>query len=353
MIVTPAYGQSDELTKEKLLEWFEAERAKAVEPAPFGYVRIDYEVRWHATINAATLARWKREAEPHPEHPHRSRIPIEERRLRDGPDVMKNSMWRLRDDAWRVSSHPAVPTPGLATFADNGQQGEQLWRLFDDSVVIEAPDSSLAKGAVSGMKSSVGMFLHGGLNKGTTGEIEKVDIRGDRWIIEAASERGWGWTYEGDWDAEADRGFVRRLEERPSSGLSTWVWEFKEYRNDPLLDAWVATTVDNIVSSKEQRALTEYEVVAIEPVPSDEMRAVLRVPAVGREDAIRGAVRGQEQDVAAGEIRRFNDDGRIVSREPIVPVKTKATGKFQVLGLVAAIAIVGILVWLRIRSSRA
>lgn len=351
ILVVPANGQG-ELTEEKLLAWFEAERAKAVEPAPLGHLRIDYEAREHATINAATLVRWKREAEPHPEHPHRSRIPIEERRLRYGPDKRAGSIWLLRDDAWRISSEPVEPRPGVAIYGDRGQHGDQHWRLYEDSVVLETSESQSAKGIVSGMKTFVSMFLYGGLNKGATGRIENIDIRGDRWTIEAASERGWGWTYEGNWDSEVDRGFVRRLEERPSSGLSTRVWDFKEYRHESHLGTWIATAVDKTVSSKEQRALTEYVVVAIEPVPSDEMRAVLRVPAVGREDAIRGTVRGQEQDVAAGEIRQFNSDGRIVSREPILPVRTKATGSLQFLGVLAAITIVGILIWLRIRNNK-
>lgn len=138
-------GQGGELTREKLLAWFEAERAKAIDPPPLGNVRLDYEVREHATINAATMAQWKIDVEPYPEHPLRRRIVTEERRIKQGPDVTLGSIWRLRSDAWRHNKHPSVPTPGLALYGDYGQQGGQHWRLFEDSIVLDTPGSPVVQ----------------------------------------------------------------------------------------------------------------------------------------------------------------------------------------------------------------
>lgn len=348
-----ALGQAGEPTKENLRAWFEAERAKAIEVAPLGDVRLDYEVREHATIDAATLAQWKREVEPHPEHPLRRRIMFEERRLQNGPDITYGSIWRPRDDGWRHSKHPSVPAEGLAAFGDYGRQGDRNWRLLEDSVVLDTPRSPVVESASASLEHLIGLFLYGGLRNGSTGEIVDVTIRGDRWTIEVANERGAEWTYEGSWNAEHDRGFVRRLELRASSKVPPRIWEFKDYKIDPVLDGWIATRVDQIFSDGERQALTEHLVIAVEPVSAEVMRAVLRVPAPGKEDAIRGVVAAnQEQDVPSGQVRFFDERGREIHSQPIVPPKTKATGLFQTLGIVAAVSIVGILIYIRVRGMR-
>ena len=346
-------GQAGELTKEKLLAWFEAERAKAVDVAPFGYVRLDYEVREHATIDASTLAQWKADVEPYPEHPQRHRIITEERRLQNGPDITKGSIWRLRSDAWRQSKHPSVPTERLSTFGDYGRQGDQNWRLFEDNVVLDTPGSPVVQSIEASLNHLVSLFLYGGLNNGSSGTVGEVTIRGDRWTIGAAHERGVEWTYEGHWNTEHDRGFVRRLEMRAGGDRPPRIWEFKEYKIDPVLEGWIATQVDQIFSDGKQSALTEHVVTAIEPVPAEVMRAVLRVPTAGREDAIRGVVAAkQEQDVPGDEIRFFDERGRETHSQPITPPKAKATGLLRTVGIAAAMAIVGILIYLRVRGTR-
>lgn len=344
-------GQGGELTREKLLAWFEAERAKAIDPPPLGNVRLDYEVREHATINAATMAQWKIDVEPYPEHPLRRRIVTEERRIKQGPDVTLGSIWRLRSDAWRHNKHPSVPTPGLALYGDYGQQGGQHWRLFEDSIVLDTPGSPVVQSSGASLEHLIGLFLYGGLQQGRSGQIGEVKFTSDHWTVEAANERGAAWTYEGRWDATHDRGFVRRIELRPAVGQPPRIWEFQDYQFDPVLEHWIAKRVDQIFSDGKHRALTEHVVTAVEPVPADVMRAVLRVPATGREDAVRGMVAAkQEQDVPSGRVRYFDERGHETHSQPITQPTTKATGRFQALGIIAAVAIVGILIYLRVRG---
>ncbi|MCW5757777.1 MAG: hypothetical protein KIT54_11125 [Phycisphaeraceae bacterium] len=343
-------GQGGELTREKLLAWFEAERAKAIDPPPLGNVRLDYEVREHAYATPALLAQWKREVEGRPEHPKRQLIPVVERRLRDGPDVAIGSIWRPGADAWRQNLEPSRPTPGVVAFGDIGQRGDQHWRLFEDTVVLEKPGSPSVIGEIAGLKNVMALFLHGGLHRGRSGKINSLEITGTSWTIEAANDNGWSWTYEGWWDSELERGFVRRVEERPAArDSSARVWDFGPYEVDPVLSRWVATRVDYRTGEGPEQSRMEHVLVGVHEVDKSHMAALLRVPAVGKNDAIRGVIAsGFEQDVGQGVVRRIDEAGRVAETNRIAP-PPPSSPVLRIVGIVAAVAIVVVLIWMRVR----
>lgn len=343
-------GQAGELTKEKLLAWFEAERAKAVEPPSMGNVRLDYEVHEYAFATPALLAQWKREVEGHPEHPKLQLIPVVERRLREGPDVSLGSIWRPSEDMWRQNLEPSTPTPGLVSFGDIGQRGDQHWRLFEDTVVHENSGSSSVRSELSGLQNLLALFLHGGLHRGRTGEISGLEVTGDLWTVAAANDNGWSWTYEGWWDSVLDRGFVRRVEERTAARDATAsVWDFGPYEVNPVLSRWVATRVDYRTGDGPEQSRMEYVLAGVQEVDKSHMAALLRVPAIGKEDAIRGVIAsGFEQDVGEGVVRQIDESGRVTATNRIDPPPASSP-VLRIVGIVSAVAIVGVLIWMRVR----
>ncbi len=361
-LAAPATGSSTEaqqagqdegaepLTRERLLAWFEAERQLAAHPPPLGNVRLDYEVYEHAFATPAVLAQWKQEVQGHPEHPKLQLIPVVERRLRDGPDVSHGSIWRPREDAWRQNVEPSKPTPGVVTFGDRGQRGSQHWRLFEDTVVLEQPGSSSVQSELASLHHLLGLFLHGGLHRGQTGEINSVSIDSDHWTIEGANDRGWSWSYEGTWNADLDRGFVHGVEERPAA--KDWgarVWALGPYEVDPVLARWVATRVEYRAGRGAEQSRTDYRLGGAYPVETDRMAAVLLVPAIGKEDAVRGLIAaGMEQDVGEGVIRRIDVAGRVTATDRI-DRPPPSSPVLRNVGIVAAVAIVGVLIWMRVR----
>lgn len=350
IIVAPAFSQGDELTKEKLLAWFEAERQLAADPAPLGNVRLDYEVHEYAPATPALLAQWKREAEGHPEHPKLRLIPVVERRLRDGPDVSLGSIWRPSDDAWRQNIEPSRPTPGVVVFGDRGQRGGQHWRLFEDTVVLEQPGSASVRSELAGLDHLLALFLYGGMHLAKTGSLGQVRVDGDTWTIEAASDNRWSWTYEGWWDSDLDRGFVSRIEERPAAkDWPTRVWALGPYEVDPVLARWVATRLDHRTGDGPDQSRMEYVLAGVHEIDKDRMAALLRVPAIGKEDAIRGVIAaGMEQDVGQGVVRRIDEAGRVTATDRIDPAPPSSP-VLRIVGVAAAVGIVIVLIWMRLR----
>lgn len=337
-------------TRERLLAWFEAERKLAADPAPLGNVRLDYEIHAHAYATHALLAKWKREVEGHPEHPRRADIPVVERRLRDGPDVSFGSIWRPSEDAWRQNIEPSRPTPGLVTYGDKGQQGSQHWRLFEGTVVLDKPGSPAVQGELAGLDHLLALFLHGAMHLAKGQDVGAVRIDGSAWAIETAGDNGWSSSFEGSWDAALDRGFVRRAEVRPAA--KDWpvrVLELDHYEANPVLDQWVATSVDYRTGVGPEQSRLEYTLAGVHEVDRRRMAALLRIPAIGREDAIRGVIAaGTEQDVGQGVVRRIDDEGRVTATDRIDPAPPSSP-VLRIVGVVAAVGIVAVLIWMRVR----
>jgi len=349
MIFAPAYGRGDEPTKEQLLAWFEAERQLAADPPPLGNVRLGYEMRQHASATPALLAEWKREVEGHPEHPRRRLIEVAERRLRDGPDISYGSIWRPSKERWRQNAEPSRPTPGVVTFGDRGQQGDRFWRLFEDAVVLDEAGSDGNRGEIAGLYNLLALFSHGGLYRGRSASVEAIEIVQDRWSIDASMENGWSWTHEGRWDGYLDLGIVNRVTEKPADDRPNRVWTFKEHVFDDNLSRWVCTHVDYRVGEGADQSRAEYLLTDVKEVEDRRLAAVLRVPAIGKEDAIRGVIAaGMEQDVGVGVVRRIDEAGRVTSTDRIAP-PPPSSPMLRIVGLVAAVGIVGVLTWMRVR----
>jgi len=194
------------------------------------------------------------------------------------------------------------------------------------------------------------MFLHGGLYAGATSELTVASIDGDAWSIKAVSANGWSRIIHGSWDPDLGRGFVRRIEERPADeGWPVHVWTFEDYAVDPVLARWVATRVDHQTGDGPEQARMEYVFAGVQAVESGRMAEILRVPSIGREDAIRGLIAsGTEQDVREGVTRKIDESGRVTATDRVTrPASTSPV--LRIIGIVAAVGIVGVLIWIRVR----
>ncbi|NRA58237.1 MAG: hypothetical protein HRU13_09025 [Phycisphaerales bacterium] len=350
LLAAPPLHAAQDLTEAQLLEWFEAERQRAVDPEPLGNVRLDYEVHGHAYATAALLAQWKREVQGRPEHPRRRDIPIVERRLRDGPDLSFGSIWWPTADAWRQNIEPSRPTPGVVDYGDKGQQGYEHWRLLEGTVVREEPGSPSVRTEIRSRDHLIGLFFHGGMHLAGSQRVSDVRVSEDGWVIETEGESGWSSRFEGSWDAERSRGFIHRTEEYPPDDLPSLTFEFGPYELQPELARWCSTRIDYRRGRAPEQKRLEYVLAGVHRVDGERMAAVLRVPAIGREDAVRGLIAaGFEQDVGEGVVRTIDERGRVIATDRIAPAPPTSPA-LRIVGIVAAAAIVGVLVWMRVRG---
>jgi len=353
MAPTQIYAQGDELTKEKLLAWFDAERAKAVAPPSMNGIRLSFvEVMPQAT-SQATLDKWRREVAGKPEHPMRPNIQLEERRMRHGPDRHEITIWYDGSQRWRLSQSRFYA--GLdESYLDVARRNEERWSMLPSSLSIdETRGQSHLDRHYPQMHAYLSKVLYGSTHHGRTEDPEQrqVFLRGDAWEIRSRNANGWSWRFAGAWDPDLNRPLVTEMRERrPKDDVD---WLIVQYAS------WNTTDAGQIVPEKIEtrvRLASDYMIrshiadVEFEHVGTSAVDGVLDTPRPGTSGPIRGEVVVVGfSDAVRGDYAEYDGEKEVSRiRDPALSIKSPSRAW---IAYATAAAIVVILVAVRVRRS--
>ena len=177
-------------------------------------------------------------------------------------------------------------------------------------------------------------------------------LRGTRWSFVASSEPTASGVrrrvrYSGDWDQDADRGFVRAAEVIESPSKSQARWDIDSWLFDDTLGRHVASAIRYRAEGVDQRIVFEGAGV----MPMGGFDALTRTPSPGATDPIRGRVDPPAvRDHARGTTLLRDEAGRlrqveVAGESPSTMSEGAHWRSIGVVALVATLLIMGVL-WL-------
>lgn len=258
------------------------------------------EIRWTfaapAVVSAETLTQWKREVEGKPEHPRRSEIPVQERRLHDGPDKGAVTLLYADSALWRqIENHPY----NLSTlYSDAAFDGHVCWHLNSQSLSLWDGRDKDASQAAERRKLAllpVQLFLSQALSLTSVGRdsaVLDIAVKVGGWTARTRSASGGRSVVTGSWDSGQHVGIVSQVQIwPPKSEKSSMTVVMSGHRYDHELNrlipgrilrsgATMAETIDYLGSKKVSRSVVAAAAAPPDPLGSDSVHGPLKLKRV-------------------------------------------------------------------------
>lgn len=355
-------------SREQVQRWRdEAWAAAALAPNLNGWSLAWAELR-PSVMSDAEFADLEARVRGRPEHPELPDYEAETQRRRTGkPLEMRYRLFSEGEGRWRVNIDPApnVHIDSVVTAEGAWRLTGESLRLFDQARLGADGSGEDVRQEVNVFLPQVGRLLHGGFSAGRVSDVVPgpVEVRDGRWRFTAerrvpgSNAPTLAMLYEGDWNADAGRGFVRsaRIVANQYKPESVGAFEqFEDWRWDDRLRRWTAARAQ--VFMPDGRMHREFVLVSVDPLPPGGFDAVTTPPDVSSPDAIRGAVALTEiVDHGRGIATRLGPDGSWTTNRLDGAPNTKTDHRARVAGWLAlAGALTGVALWRwRVRASAA
>jgi hypothetical protein len=283
-------AQVDQKTVQR---WFDAEWDRSHKEFELDKAVIHYRVEYRDTVDAAQIDEWKRKAKGKPDNPLHQKITKYERRLLNGPDIKKCTIWFQGAGKWRCNE-TSLYDPAVGMY-DSAVSGDVAWgmtdgqlRIFDKDKPEDGFDVPRHEGAIL---ADLGKLLYGGVGFGPGFEPDRkpLMLSGSEWSVRISPGPRWYYELRGHWDHGAGRGFVDEWEllswhENPDQvGIRCTYAKWKE---DPVLNCWVCGEV--VEYDQEGRIKQALVFESAEPFDPANFKSIAAVPSVRRPDPVRG-----------------------------------------------------------------
>jgi len=329
--------------------------------APPEDIYLEYETTSGvSTIRSAesVLERWSGDVERFPDHPMAGRVDAAWHVIEHGPPSLTERIWFGGEVGWRVSRDldPGVNpmTVPEAPFLDRSlPPGGRGWKLVGESLDTDYAGQTPSAFRREGPSAASMVWRHfasGGLFVGKLDmRATEVRVRGETWEARLSLP-----------DGSRVRELTGRVLENgvvlPTTRVET-VGQYagqratyRDWRRIDFLDRWIAGTYAQWNADGD--LIHRFELVEIRPLERGELERVTRVPEPGRPDAVRG-IRFAAGDADNGDASTAPPDDEAAAARRSSRDGADGNGRrwFTFAGVVAALGIVGTLIWLRRRSS--
>jgi len=279
-------------TAAEVERWFRQELARAATPlAGLKNIQLTYRVEKPSELTAAELAEVQREIAGKPDHPKRMIAERSERRLRDGDETERYTLYLRSPDEWRVG-HDYLGTkyfdcaavPGLVWGFSNGQL-----TLLDPAGGFPPARDYRELGITP--KNDVARLRFGGLDLAHRWglQITSASPQDGRWRLLASNDVGVELEFIVEWPAEVGRGFVRSVRPiklSPNNGaVSNSEFDGWTFRRE--LGDWTAEKEHRTLNG---RRLSATVLESVHVITDAQVTELLAPPAINGTDPVRGPV---------------------------------------------------------------
>jgi hypothetical protein len=271
--------------------WFDRATAEATVALSFEGVRLEYQVEHHAVPSAAELDRLRRAVRDHPDHPARLTLSGYERRIKQGPDQIRYTLWFWSEGNWRQNYDD-----GSGLWFDTARTRRSCWRLGTDQLTLLDFGASPPPGFDLGSEEqtlvdSLRFLLHGGLHLIASMQLKPRPLQPipDGWEVRADGAMESVLLFRGTWDGEIGR--VRQLVlERAPSAVSEQGkrWVFDGWESNQLLGKPIAQQIDEF--SPRSELLVRTRLLGTHAERKTRLDELSRTPSFDGSDPIRGAL---------------------------------------------------------------
>lgn len=280
-----------QVDQETVQRWFDAEWDRSHEEFDLDKAVIHYRVEYRDTVDAAQIDEWKRQAEGKPDHPLHREIAKYERRLLNGPDIKKCTVWFQGPGKWRCNE-TSLYDPAVGMY-DSAVSGNVAWGMTDGQLRIfdkDKPEDGFdVPSNEETIRAHLGRMLYGGVGYGRTSTHmrEPLDLSGTRWLVKVSSGDGYACEYRGRWDADAGRGFIEEWEVTACDGYPRVGARrtYSDWKLDPVMNRWVCGEVVYYNTDGRIEALV-FE--RAEPFDPADFKKIAAIPSVRKPDPVRG-----------------------------------------------------------------
>lgn len=272
--------------------WLERELAEAAGPIETVGYQVCLEKIYRPSRSADQLREIAARIEGRPDHPDRSLLEIETRRLTNGGDRFLICCATRDDERFRYSTTQKWD----GAYSDIGFDGRAAWSLTGAQLNIVDPDRApmtkdfaSARGVVD---VYVSWFFHGGLRFLPAGSVEIVELNESSPDAYRArltnADQDWDAEVQFRWDGSLGRGFVESVEyvrsgdpDLVGSGYRVEGWSYSE-----ALERWVA----DAVHVRQFGDDFEFRLQDVRALSEDAFDAIVGVPDALGADPVRGKV---------------------------------------------------------------
>lgn len=293
----------DQPDEQDVLNWFTQQWQDASSLDRLAGSLVRYSVEWPAQYTHDQLSAMKARISNKPDHPLHAVVPVEERRLAQGPDVGAVHFAMDGRGAMRHSQTTTL-SDGSTSSLDFVLAPDVMWSMTPDQLAVMDPDSPPPqrdfRSSLRSPPDPVCYFFSASLALPwyrPRVEMQGVETRDDHWIVTQRSTddaHQFEIEYRIEWDETASRPFIveRRFVNRGASDRRFWIGQretFEDWQLVPELGVWAAFTVRRFKGSELPHEIDR--LTAVELVDTRELARYFDPPSFPNgSDPLRGAV---------------------------------------------------------------
>jgi hypothetical protein len=271
--------------------WKQAEAADFPEQVRLRYTRSE-----PATMSQAQVAALRERVEEKPDHPDRTRLAMQERRIAHGDDTFGFSVWYWNNANWRFNQDTSDPN---LPFWDQTATPQAVWSNTPSQLAVldgreEMPSGRNYRESSRLFRDHLRLIMYGGMAEGLAGALApgEMIVDGPEWHARAASRDGnsvmeWRGSVLPDGMLVVNQRRVINDTKYPAAiGLTTTFRDWRSYDGFPRPLAGEIVEADGAGRVRWRVRLEDAG-----PLRRADFDRVSATPTVGGDDPVRGVVK--------------------------------------------------------------